>query len=366
MAGEGPVFRFEGPAPRVWVDDSVIAPAQATRGHLVAADDPDGLDWRGRGISTAGSGSIFSRPASDPSATPSASSPDWAETASLVRETGSTATSGTGLERDRPRAGPGAGGPQSHPGVPAGRGPAGQSRRGGPVTARTVRRARSRRQLGNRTSPTAAASASPAPPRPPIRPRRNARPRRPHAGGRPWRVDAAADADARPRRVGPMPRVRMPDMPEMPVMPPRGVSGVPRGPAPAPMSPPRPDEDEPAGLESRTRTSGLARTWPPGNPAPTRPWRSRRPGRAPDCRTARRRPEPARSRGGDAADRGRRRLGADRAPGPDRGRWTLRAEPGSTRPVPVPPLAGRSQGRRRPGRSGSISARAPCTAKGST
>src|SRR5262249_53567743 len=47
IAGEGPVFRFEGSAPRVWTDDSVFAPAQSGEAILIAAADPDGLDWRG-------------------------------------------------------------------------------------------------------------------------------------------------------------------------------------------------------------------------------------------------------------------------------------------------------------------------------
>ncbi|MBV8318224.1 MAG: hypothetical protein JOZ53_25045, partial [Planctomycetaceae bacterium] len=48
LAGEGPVFRFEGIAPRVWVEDTVIAPARDAEITLVATDDPEDLDWRGR------------------------------------------------------------------------------------------------------------------------------------------------------------------------------------------------------------------------------------------------------------------------------------------------------------------------------
>lgn len=48
-AGEGPIFRFEGTAPRVRVDDSVLAPARDGEMTLVSTDDPGDFDWRGRG-----------------------------------------------------------------------------------------------------------------------------------------------------------------------------------------------------------------------------------------------------------------------------------------------------------------------------
>jgi serine/threonine-protein kinase len=48
VAGEGPVFRFEGTEARVWADDNVIAPARDARATLVVIDDPTHLDWRGR------------------------------------------------------------------------------------------------------------------------------------------------------------------------------------------------------------------------------------------------------------------------------------------------------------------------------
>jgi eukaryotic-like serine/threonine-protein kinase len=49
LAAEGPVFRFEGTEPRVWVDDSVVAPSRDREATLVASDLPDSLAWRGRG-----------------------------------------------------------------------------------------------------------------------------------------------------------------------------------------------------------------------------------------------------------------------------------------------------------------------------
>jgi serine/threonine-protein kinase len=48
LAGDGPLFRFDGTAARVRIDDSVIAPARDGTVTLVATDDPDRLDWRGR------------------------------------------------------------------------------------------------------------------------------------------------------------------------------------------------------------------------------------------------------------------------------------------------------------------------------
>ena len=47
LTGEGPAFRFEGAAPVVRLDDCVVAPAAAGEATLVAADEPDRLDWRG-------------------------------------------------------------------------------------------------------------------------------------------------------------------------------------------------------------------------------------------------------------------------------------------------------------------------------
>lgn len=92
LAGDGPVFRFDGTAPRVWVDDSIIAPGRDAHATLVAIDDPDQLDWRGRGnvfgrvatyVQSTGGRSSRS-PVRDPAA--------WADSLANVRETGSQHT----------------------------------------------------------------------------------------------------------------------------------------------------------------------------------------------------------------------------------------------------------------------------------
>ena len=48
MAGSAPVFRFDGTQARVWVDDSVIAPAGRSPATLVMVDNSRNLTWRGR------------------------------------------------------------------------------------------------------------------------------------------------------------------------------------------------------------------------------------------------------------------------------------------------------------------------------
>ena len=48
IASASPVFRFEGAAPRISIDDSVVAPAGTGEATLVVADAPDVVVWRGR------------------------------------------------------------------------------------------------------------------------------------------------------------------------------------------------------------------------------------------------------------------------------------------------------------------------------
>src|SRR5205807_2519307 len=83
--------RFHGQAPRVWVDDSVIAPSRDAEATLIAASDPDGLDWRGRG-NLYGRIGTYLLPVGVPGGHKAIREfARWAETASLIRESGTTA-----------------------------------------------------------------------------------------------------------------------------------------------------------------------------------------------------------------------------------------------------------------------------------
>ncbi len=48
MTASAPVFRFEGTAARVWLDDAVVAPTGNAEATLVASDTPETLVWHGR------------------------------------------------------------------------------------------------------------------------------------------------------------------------------------------------------------------------------------------------------------------------------------------------------------------------------
>ena len=94
MAGEGPVFRFEGTAPRVWVEDSVIAPARDAEVTLVAADDPGGPRLAGPGQSLRPDRGL---PPADGPAPGFEAIRDWSvweEGLTKIRETGSLSTRG--------------------------------------------------------------------------------------------------------------------------------------------------------------------------------------------------------------------------------------------------------------------------------
>ena len=206
-----------GSAPRVWIDDSVIAPARDAEATLVAADDPDGLVWRGRG-NLYGRIGIFLQPSG---------ARHSGETDPRVRRLGRDRIpdprdgldlhTGAGLERGRPRTAPGARKPQPQPGVPAGRHPNGRCRRGGPVPARTLRHPdTSRRSRSRRAWPTAVAMREPRLPSAPANeasplkvpdelkpmPVADPRPARTHAGSRPrlGRTADSVDPDARDAR----------------------------------------------------------------------------------------------------------------------------------------------------------------------
>jgi len=330
MAGEGPVFRFEGPAPRVWVDDSVIAPAQGSEATLIAADDPDGLDWRGRG-NLYGRIGVYLQPAAErPLRDPVRKFADWAETASLTRETGSTATqdqvwSETNLEQVLAQEGLNPGRVFRLAATQPGNPDVGARLRQGPFAVLTPavklatnlpdgRREREPRppsgvDLAPSKTPDAAVPAAVAEP------------------GEP-----APTPMPDPDESAPMPRVRMPEMPEMPVMPPSGRDGAPARTGPGADSPPRPEEDD-GPLASNPAPVPVPAPGPPANPGTDEALAV-----APDQAVLRTVEQLVTALSRPGAEGGTLRIAADAdwvltgLPVRTGGRWTLRAEPGSTRP----------------------------------
>ncbi|MEA2631619.1 MAG: eukaryotic-like serine/threonine-protein kinase, partial [Chloroflexota bacterium] len=249
-----PVFRFEGPSPRVWIDDSAIAPARDTEAILIAADEPDNLDWRGRGNLYGRIGTYLQHSGTRPGREVVRDFARWAETASLIRETGSTSTqeriwSEAEPEQTLAQEGPNPARAFRLAAIQADAADVGARPRQGPLgtlapTAIKVatnladgRRERDRdrdRDRETRLPTTSAAATSPAKAPDEPAPMPVADPDEPA----PMPV-ADPDADG-----SPMPKVRMPEMPEMPVMPPSGREGPPAraGTGAEPSS--RPGEDE--------------------------------------------------------------------------------------------------------------------------
>lgn len=92
IAGAGPVFRFDGVAPRVRIDDSIIAPARDVDATLLAIDNPEGLDWRGRNNLYARIGVFLQPTTSRPGHHTVRSWDSWVESSGRTRETGSSST----------------------------------------------------------------------------------------------------------------------------------------------------------------------------------------------------------------------------------------------------------------------------------
>jgi serine/threonine-protein kinase len=92
LAGEGPVFRFDGTAPRVRVEDSIVAPPRDAETTLVATDAQETLDWRGRGNLYARIGVFLQATDPHPGTEPIRDFAHWAATPSEIRETGSGVT----------------------------------------------------------------------------------------------------------------------------------------------------------------------------------------------------------------------------------------------------------------------------------
>ena len=104
MAGSAPVFRFDGTQARVWVDDSVVAPAGRSPATLVMVDNSRNLTWRGRSNLYSGIGVYLAYSGRDDRLEPTTDFARWSETPTELRETGTTAERELGLGRGRPGA----------------------------------------------------------------------------------------------------------------------------------------------------------------------------------------------------------------------------------------------------------------------
>jgi len=87
LAGPGPVFRFDGSQVRVWIDDSVIAPAGRSSATLVMIDNPRDLTWRGRSNLYGNIGVYMAYSGKGEKQEPIVDYPHWKETAAGPRET---------------------------------------------------------------------------------------------------------------------------------------------------------------------------------------------------------------------------------------------------------------------------------------
>jgi len=92
VAGSEPVLRFDGTQVRVWVDDSVVAPAGRALATLVMVDDPRNLTYRGRSNLYSGIGVYLGLSAEDDRSEPIVDFAHWKETPAELRETGTTVT----------------------------------------------------------------------------------------------------------------------------------------------------------------------------------------------------------------------------------------------------------------------------------
>ncbi|MDR3639642.1 MAG: protein kinase [Isosphaeraceae bacterium] len=93
VAGNEPVFRFEGSDPRIWVDDTVIAPGRDAELSLVSADEPARLSWSGRANLFGRVGTFLQSSDSHARFDPVRDAARWSESLAGVRETGSSFTS---------------------------------------------------------------------------------------------------------------------------------------------------------------------------------------------------------------------------------------------------------------------------------
>jgi serine/threonine-protein kinase len=101
LASDGPVFRLDGPAPRVRVENSVFAAADRPF-LLVMADDPGRLDWSGRENLYGRVASFLQLTGDDPEFPPIQRYSAWANDPDQPREFGSMATDAHVWFEDRP------------------------------------------------------------------------------------------------------------------------------------------------------------------------------------------------------------------------------------------------------------------------
>jgi len=92
MAGSEPVFRFDGTQTRVWVDDSVVAPASRSPASLVMVDNPRNVVWRGRSNLYSRIGVYLGLSTRDDRQESISDFAHWSETPTELRETGTTVT----------------------------------------------------------------------------------------------------------------------------------------------------------------------------------------------------------------------------------------------------------------------------------
>ena len=102
MAGPEPIFRFDGTQTRVWVEDSVVAPAGRLPATLVMVDNSRNLLWRGRANLYSRIGVYLGISTRDDRQESINDFARWSETPTELRETGTTLTANPVWETNDP------------------------------------------------------------------------------------------------------------------------------------------------------------------------------------------------------------------------------------------------------------------------
>ena len=102
MAGSEPVFRIDGTQTRIWVDDSVVAPAGRAPATLVMIDNARNLGWRGRSNLYSRIGVYLGISTRDDRQESILDFAHWSETPTEVRESGTTLTANAVWETTDP------------------------------------------------------------------------------------------------------------------------------------------------------------------------------------------------------------------------------------------------------------------------